>query len=471
MKNINLICITTIISSILPLQSADGAVNLSSSETGQAIIVPFYTVSNKMNTSLSLNNTTDESKAVKIHFKEAKSSDILTSFNVYLTAHDMWTMTTGQINGQIKMISNDQSCTIGFPNNLQDIPVDEDWLWENGTIEIIEMGVVAPINNTNPEMNCQSIRENWQQDQKWSLNSETEMSAATGGLHAEVTLMNVDHGYSANIPVIHMDNFYAEDDIQHTPAGDSRPNLSSGTKDSLVIVDGKAITTTWPTGYEAVSALLMKHTLTNEHNTEPGVLAQTEFIFSFPTLFYHLNNENGTKPFSTFELIQFDTEVFHFVQSAHAFNRNSEYLYLLDNTGCVSTLSPKFLSHSVANLTPNFYIPFFDPSSYEPYEYMLTNRSQKNTRALLHYDYAGKYRLNLSEEYFIGQDPMNPEIKHAYHGLPVVGFSFMKFTNVNAQPGLMAQYAFVSEHFGDRKVEIEPVLPIINKSSSPITCR
>ena len=48
------------------------AVNISPGGYGEAVILPYYTVNNGLNTLLTINNSTDQVKAVKIHFREGK---------------------------------------------------------------------------------------------------------------------------------------------------------------------------------------------------------------------------------------------------------------------------------------------------------------------------------------------------------------------------------------------------------------
>ena len=459
MKN-TLSSITLVLFALIP--QANSAVHLSSSKTGQAIIVPFYTASNQMNTLLSLNNTTDDNKAVKIHFKEAKNGDLLASFNIYLTGQDMWTMGMGQVpsidGGRLRMISSDQSCTVGFPNN-EDIAIEESWLWENGTIEIIEMGTVDHFEAPANFRDCEYIAQLWETGQAWAEDSERVMSAATGGLHAEVTLMDVEQGHSANIPIIHMDGFYGDDDIQHTAAGEPTPNLATGTKDSLVLYDGQAISTTWPTGYEAVSALLMKNTLTNEFNLEPEVAAQTEFITSFPTLHYHLHNESSQVPFftSTYNPEYFKFPYF-FSHSIGYFDREAK----LDLYQCFVGICPPnpgdFIKGSVVGFIANNHM-----SVQENYSNILFSDQSENTYYFytpFNIFYSGKFLLQLgpnrdqSKKNDRGHDTTLPEVTHEFHGLPVIGFVYSRFSNSNAQPGLLAQYAFVRKHFGEKKVVI-----------------
>lgn len=464
MKNI-LSSITLAIFALLP--PAHSAVHLSSSKTGQAIIVPFYTVSNQINTMLSLSNTTDDNKAVKIIFKEAKKGEALLSFNVYLTGQDVWTMATGQINEKIKFASLDESCAVGFPSIEDDTTVASDWLWENGTIEIIEMGTLNDLDELNPfDTDCDELANFWHSGQMWDTDNEEKLSSATGGLHVEVTLMDVQQGHSANMPVLHLNGFYGEDNIQHTKPSTAIPNLSTGTNKSLVFSNGEDITTTWPTGYEAVSAVITQHTLSNEFNTETAVAAQTEFIISMPTLHYHLNGSRS--PFNTYSSSNLSFWFPTLYTNKQYFNRAGEMKNHYPCGNC-SPVPPEVLRHSVSNFVlfrlPDNYVPgdiwtrpapmlsdvnpdhsgntlymLTESIPYEPYEpWSFVN---------------GKINFLLNTSNDRGRSISDPSIIHTFHGMPVIGFAYTKFSNANAQPGLLAQYAFMRKHFGEKKIEI-----------------
>ncbi|WP_154223708.1 hypothetical protein [Marinicella rhabdoformis] len=457
MKNI-LSSITLAIFALSP--PAHSAVHLSPTDTGSAIIVPFYTVANQMNTLLTLNNTKDETKAVKIHIKEAAQGAVVASFNVYLTPQDMWTFGMGSDNRKLKMISNDASCALGFPNN-QTISPENNWLWTNGIIEIIEMGVVNEVEPLNPDnLSCAAVSALWESGGQWFLDNESAMLPATGGLHAEVTLMDVEQGHSANIPVIHMGGFYGEDKIQHTAAGLDIPNLASGTHNSMVIHNGELIETTWPTGYEAISALLMKSTLTNEFNSEPEVLAQTELVISIPTLFYHLNSQDTVAPFDRAQAFWFP----YLYRNISFFDRGGT-----ERKGTCPRCDPpppENLRHSVNNFRLLYHDmgDLYFSSLLSATSDIAPDINAANELWLWEQDYVaanttnGKISFNLSRstgprsENDRGRDSTNSSIMHLYIGLPVVGFTYTKFTNANAQPGLLAQYAFVREHFGEKKI-------------------
>ena len=60
------------------------AANLSSDGTGQVLLFPYYTVQGNNETLLTIVNTTDKGKAVKVRFREAFNSREVLGFNLYL---------------------------------------------------------------------------------------------------------------------------------------------------------------------------------------------------------------------------------------------------------------------------------------------------------------------------------------------------------------------------------------------------
>ena len=67
------------------------AVNLNPDGLGQLLIYPYYTVKDNNNTLLSVVNTTDSAKAVKVRFKEGYNSREVLDFNLYMSPFDVWT--------------------------------------------------------------------------------------------------------------------------------------------------------------------------------------------------------------------------------------------------------------------------------------------------------------------------------------------------------------------------------------------
>lgn len=66
------------------------AVNLNPDGLGQVLIYPYYTVNGGNSTLLSVVNTSDEAKAVKVRFLESQNSKEVLDFNLYMSKYDVW---------------------------------------------------------------------------------------------------------------------------------------------------------------------------------------------------------------------------------------------------------------------------------------------------------------------------------------------------------------------------------------------
>jgi hypothetical protein len=67
------------------------AVNINPDGTGQVLLYPYYTTNAGNLTVLSVVNTSDNAKAVKVRFMESENSAEVLDFNLYMSAYDVWT--------------------------------------------------------------------------------------------------------------------------------------------------------------------------------------------------------------------------------------------------------------------------------------------------------------------------------------------------------------------------------------------
>ncbi len=122
-----------------------------SGATGQVLVFPYYNVNNGFSTSFHITNTTSDYKAIKVRFRESKTSNDVLDFNLYMSPYDVFTMgLTKGADGKVWLSTADNSCT--FPSiadepnrsvELRDVydSVEAADLAE-GYLEVIEMGVV-----------------------------------------------------------------------------------------------------------------------------------------------------------------------------------------------------------------------------------------------------------------------------------------------------------------------------------------
>ncbi|MEW8290224.1 MAG: hypothetical protein AB2672_06790, partial [Candidatus Thiodiazotropha endolucinida] len=128
------------------------AVHVNPDGAGQIALLPYYTVNNGIITNLTVTNTTDLYKAVKVRFHESRIGADVFDFNVYLSPYDVWnaSLRLNAATGLPNLITEDETCTypdkailqasIDFSNSY-DATTDEDLT--EGYVEIIEMGVLA----------------------------------------------------------------------------------------------------------------------------------------------------------------------------------------------------------------------------------------------------------------------------------------------------------------------------------------
>jgi hypothetical protein len=98
------------------------AVNLNPDGLGQVLIYPYYTSNAGNQTILSVVNTTDQAKAVKVRFLEGYNSREVLDFNLYMSAYDVWVAAIadgGDLGfaeqaGVPHLVIPDTSCTVPY---------------------------------------------------------------------------------------------------------------------------------------------------------------------------------------------------------------------------------------------------------------------------------------------------------------------------------------------------------------------
>ena len=73
-----------------------GAVSLSASGMGQVLIYPYYTVNKGQDTLISVVNASDTGKMLQVRFVEGYNGRDVLKFELFLSAHDVWTAAISQ---------------------------------------------------------------------------------------------------------------------------------------------------------------------------------------------------------------------------------------------------------------------------------------------------------------------------------------------------------------------------------------
>jgi hypothetical protein len=323
------------------------AVNLNPDGLGQVLIYPYYTVNGGNATLLSVVNTTDEAKAVKVRFLEGQNSLEVLDFNLYLSAYDVWSAAVVNDNGTPTLLIADESCTV--PDLLRDFGGSQAFLTfglddggpndisrtTEGHFEMIEMGVldnysfdsadaathvagVPPASKylePTSERPCGQLVDAWSvgddnvvpsdDDGYWILDPLYDIENPTGGLFGGASIVNVEGASMFSYDARALNGFaYSRAPFGvplHSEPGDENPNLTSGDiATGFVFTDDGAIGwADYGDDYtiDAVSYVFMHDAVMNEYVTGGETTANSEWVITFPTKFWYVNDELPIAPF------------------------------------------------------------------------------------------------------------------------------------------------------------------------------
>lgn len=300
------------------------AVNIGTDGTGQTLLFPYYTVQGGESTLLSVVNSTPFGKLVKIRFREAYNSREVLDFNIYLSPEDVWTGSVVAVGDGAGIVSRDNTCTVPA---LGDDPIPFRSYAYDGTVgsadtgpqgiertkegyvEIIEMGVaIQPTtgvwdsngnnipdylhDNTGMPDNCAGI--DAMVASGWGGNFNTQVARPLGGLFGELAVINVEDGTEISIGATALEDVFTGP--QHFDTGTLSPTLADAKDVSLSLVNDDltqapvVLVEDWSNengGIDAVSAVLMAANVMNEYTVNPGVGAETAWVFTFPTKWFY----------------------------------------------------------------------------------------------------------------------------------------------------------------------------------------
>ena len=318
----------------LGVTGAADAVNLNPNGLGQVLIYPYYTTNgdaagNTYNSLMSVVNTTDSAKAVKVRFLEGKNSREVLDFNLFLSKHDVWTAAIlPSASGGAKVITADNSCTI--PDNSA-LKAGVDFVnfaytgssddkggsgldrTKEGYVEIIEMA-------TFPTYSCTSIQVTHVGGVPFDCAGVSDAQAtfdqfsASGGLFGGMTLISVGAGTDFTEDAVAMQRFNTTANYQ--PAGSVSPQLTDVSPkisvtfaaEPLFVGDLGVYSSKWcdtdtdcllPGKYnpaDPVSAVLMHNAVMNEFVLDPGTKSGTDWVVTFPTKRFYINTGTGSAP-------------------------------------------------------------------------------------------------------------------------------------------------------------------------------
>jgi hypothetical protein len=311
------------------------AVNVSPGGLGQVLIYPYYTVNsdaagNAYNSLLSVVNSTNSAKVVKVRILEGKNSREVLDFNLFLSKHDVWTagIIPSPTSGGGRIITFDKSCTIPGNSALQAGVDFVNFAYtgsnddkggsgldrtKEGYVEIIEMGSFRTAVTTYSQIthvggvpfNCAGLSDTQASDDAYS---------ASGGLFGGMSLINVGSGTDYTEDAVALQRFNQTGLYQ--PAGSILPQLTDSAPKTSVVFGAEfnpakicstcltsdlgVYLSKWPTptylAADTVSAALMHNAVMNEYVIDPSIKAGTDWVVTFPTKRFYVNVGTGSAP-------------------------------------------------------------------------------------------------------------------------------------------------------------------------------
>jgi len=466
------------VSSVGIANAANSAVHINSNGLGQVLIYPYYSTRAGMDTYLSLVNTTNSSKAVKVRFTEGKNSREVLDFNLYLSPKDMWTAAVVNTANGAKVITADKSCTSpaipaagkefvnfaytgtaleGINQSGGDGETASLDRTREGYFEIIEMGVItntaviAAIKHSNGvPANCAVVQAASMNMSEGAFSSLGGQSAAAdpsvGGLAGTASLIGVASGTDFGYDPVVLDSFTTKSGAGNndwfTP-GSIFPDLTSAELTSVVFNGGSTVTSSWSYGEDSVASIIMHNNIINEFVLDGATLSGTDWVVTMPTKRYVVPVHNpalasdGTQLYSPF------TKKFWLNGSCEAvglsyWNREEGNVSIVDfsppapgggTTLCWESTVVTFNNSHVLGSVNEVNVPVNFENGWLNMAFTSTGVSVDNGQT----DGDGVNHPTAAHS-------LTSTDNNTFHGLPTVGFMVQDFINQNAAPGILATY-------------------------------
>ncbi len=322
--------------SAFALAGAANAVYVNADGIGQALIYPYYTVRDGNSTLLSVVNTSDQAKIVKVRFLEGKNSQEVLDFNLFLSPKDVWTGLVASATassyfapgitptvGGAALYVSDRSCTnpsfrdkpngVAFRNDAYKIDGGANAGLDRTNEGYLEMLEMADID---------SESDLWKDVKHTSANSWTPacklvghtavlaskaLNDPTGGLFGSGSIVNPGAGTNSGYNAVAFADW--NEDVIYTQPGSVDPNLAGGLKgayNSVVSIGSNVYVSNWTganAGRDSVTATLMVDKVMNEYAHLNSNLIGTDWVLTMPTKRFYTNPTSLTKAIAPFQSV------------------------------------------------------------------------------------------------------------------------------------------------------------------------
>lgn len=466
------------VSSVGIANTASAAVHINSNGLGQVLIYPYYTTRIGTDTYLSVVNTTNSSKAVKVRFTEGKNSREVLDFNLYLSPHDMWTAAVVNTTSAAKLVTADKSCTSpaipaggkefvnfaytgtaleGIVQSGGDGETNSLDRTREGYFEIIEMGVItntaviAAITHTaGVPVNCAVVQAASMNMGETSPSSLGGQSAATdpsvGGLAGTASLIGVAAGTDFGYDPVVIDSFTKKSISQTNDwfvPGSIFPDLTYANLTSVVFNGGSTVSSDWNNGEDSIASIIMHDNIINEFVLDSATLSGTDWVVTMPTKRYNVPVHNTALLTDATLLYSPFTKKFWLNGACEAvglsyWNREEGNVSIVDfsppapgggTTLCWESTVVTFNNSHVLGSVNEVNVPVNFENGWLRMAFTATGVTvvggQTDANNVIH---------STAEQSLTSVDG------NTFFGLPTVGFMVQDFNNQNAAPGILATY-------------------------------
>jgi hypothetical protein len=322
----------------LAASGAANAVYVNGDGLGQVLIYPYYTVRSGNATLMSLVNTTDQGKVVKVRFREGKNSADVLDFLVFMSPKDVWTgavtstADNGNGTGGAKLTTRDTSCVfptvdefgnqmrgngIPFRNfgytgaTFDDAETDDVDRVREGYIEVIETATVLKGSDLYDDiLHDSGVKGSVPRTPDCAIVDSGALIGASGttnglyppsgGLFGNGTTINVGGGTNTGYDALALDEFWDPvTEGQVFAASSESPNLGEANPISVVTDGNATFVTQWGAGILAVGATIMHSNIMNEYAFTADKFFATDWVVTMPTKRQHVNG--ATAPIAPFQ--------------------------------------------------------------------------------------------------------------------------------------------------------------------------
>jgi hypothetical protein len=464
------------------------AVDLNPDGVGQVLIYPYFTVNKGQDSTISVINTADVGKAVKVRFLEGYNSREVLDFNLFLSPHDVWTGAITQVTdetGGAQLVTIDHSCTDTISNPQPFLPFAYDGTLptqpadggptditrtREGYVEIITMGDIIPgsvldgittHNQTgNPGEGTPDCGAPIGTD---DTAVAADLETPTSGLFGAGAVVNVTEGTYFTYNADAIEGFYDNPTGNlYTPAGSLLPSLQQasnqvaapGARAFLFLNNGQLLTADYVDGIDAVSAVFMADAAYNEYFVDQNFGASTDWVLTFPTKRFYVDKllypAHVTAPFVEAFGATADGE--SRVNLSIVTYDQEELASTVVTPRCPSPVNPvtcfsqsPFLGHEVNVLS------FLAPSATTPAASTVLGShlfKTLNTVGLAGWANLDMFSGDGGHVLGGGTSPVTGPV--ALNGLPFTGFYANNVINTNVTPGTLSNYSGVWRHRAHR---------------------